>query len=332
MKTLRMIGIALFAVLMCVNFASCSSEEDVEPDVPQKPKEYMVSLGFTGEISVSESTLSRASGNDLYGINVLCCPATGDTKNYTAYAYGLFDDLTTINITLLEGYKYKFVATMIVDGKDKIYCNGGKYQEPFMPNNIWGCEITNSFVLSKSAWLDGLSMGFVRMIEGTFRYPNIDRYYGEYIDYIPTENGSVSINMLRTVFGFKVIAENLTEGTLSVKIPTSPILVISHPETEVEDVFAFYSVRDAFITEDYSLNIPINFTWTKTDGAIIPLGSHDITFKRLKRTIVTVKISDQTAENTMDITLEDGEITDGENVTIENGEIVNGNVETGTEE
>jgi hypothetical protein len=34
MKTLRMIGMALFAVLMCVNFASCSSEEVV----PEEPK------------------------------------------------------------------------------------------------------------------------------------------------------------------------------------------------------------------------------------------------------------------------------------------------------
>jgi len=330
MKTFRMIGMALIAILMCVNFASCSSD-DVTPDEPQKPKEYTVSLGFTGEISVSESPLSRASGNDLYGINVLSCPITDDTNTYSYYAYGLFDDLTTMNITLLEGYKYKFVATMIVDGKNKIYFSNGKYQEPFMPHDIWGCEITNSFILSTSKWLDGLSNGSVRMNEGTFSYPNLDRYYGEYIDYIPTENGSVSINMLRTVFGFKVITENLTEGTLSVEIPTSPTLVITYPATEIEDVFAFSRVRDAFVTEDYSVSININFTWTKADGAIIPLGKHSITFNRLKRTIVTVKISDQTTDNTMEITLEDGNITDGENVTIENGEIVDTNVDTETE-
>lgn len=33
MKTLRMIGMALFAVLMCMNFASCSSSDDDEPEV-----------------------------------------------------------------------------------------------------------------------------------------------------------------------------------------------------------------------------------------------------------------------------------------------------------
>lgn len=33
MKTFRMIGMALFAVLMCVNFAACSSSDDDEPEV-----------------------------------------------------------------------------------------------------------------------------------------------------------------------------------------------------------------------------------------------------------------------------------------------------------
>ena len=33
MKTLRMIGMALFAVLMCANFVSCSSSDDEEPEV-----------------------------------------------------------------------------------------------------------------------------------------------------------------------------------------------------------------------------------------------------------------------------------------------------------
>lgn len=35
MKTFRMIGMALFAVLMCVNFTSCSSEDEDEVEIPE---------------------------------------------------------------------------------------------------------------------------------------------------------------------------------------------------------------------------------------------------------------------------------------------------------
>ena len=35
MKTLRLVGMALFAVLMCVNFASCSSDDDPTEESPQ---------------------------------------------------------------------------------------------------------------------------------------------------------------------------------------------------------------------------------------------------------------------------------------------------------
>ena len=43
MKTLRLIGMALMAVLMCVNFVSCSNEE-LTPDDPNQEKYITVGL------------------------------------------------------------------------------------------------------------------------------------------------------------------------------------------------------------------------------------------------------------------------------------------------
>ena len=87
MKTLRMIGMALFAVLMCVNFAACSNEEN---EVPQERKEIMVSLGFGGDFEISESPLSRATSNDLYFIQV----GQGSLSSAKMCSYGLFDDVS----------------------------------------------------------------------------------------------------------------------------------------------------------------------------------------------------------------------------------------------
>ena len=51
MKTFRFIGMALFAVLMCVNFASCSSSED---DPTEEPEE--------GDVVVSGKKIAKIVG------------------------------------------------------------------------------------------------------------------------------------------------------------------------------------------------------------------------------------------------------------------------------
>ena len=78
-----MIGMAMFAILMCVNFASCSNDGN---EVPEQGKEIMVSLGFSGDFEISESPLSRATSDDLYLIRV----QKKNGSSYTSYAYGLF--------------------------------------------------------------------------------------------------------------------------------------------------------------------------------------------------------------------------------------------------
>ena len=47
MKTFRFIGIALFAVLMCVNLASCSSsDDDPRDDVSKKLQKSFVQVNM----------------------------------------------------------------------------------------------------------------------------------------------------------------------------------------------------------------------------------------------------------------------------------------------
>ena len=51
-------------------FLSCSNNTPVV-DEPETSKEYIVSLGFSGEITqISESPLRATEKNDLYGIQV----------------------------------------------------------------------------------------------------------------------------------------------------------------------------------------------------------------------------------------------------------------------
>ena len=327
MKTLRLIGMALFAVLMCVNFASCSNDDSVEPNNSQNPKEYMVSLGFSGEINVSESPLSRAEteeNNDLYGFVIYSCPNVEGQTKYTKYAYGLFDDVSSVNIKLLDGYKYKFTSTMIVNGKKIVPIVGDEYKWPFL------MRLTNSFTYSSASNLIHCEGGQIGN-PGYYR-AEADRYYGKLIDFIPSdENNAAVLYMKRIVFGAKFIAENLNEGQLTISMEDAPIVCLT-PEISTSDkIYTLSGVEKAFDTDDYFEEIPTVINWKKADGVIVPLGEHKINFKRNKLTTITIKVADITSDNNVSVELEDEEMGEGDDITIENGKIVDTNIGTETE-
>ena len=327
MKAFRFIGMALFAVFMCVNFASCSNDGEIDNE-PQKAKEYIVSLGFTGEISVSESPLSRTSNNDLYGFAVTCCPDIEGKNTYEAYAYGLFDDVTSIDIKLLEGYKYRFAITMIRDGKNVITETSGdgtgEYKWPFM------MSLQNKFIYSKTPayYIEGSTVN-----SGTCFRCVADRYYGVTEGFIPSEeNNSVNIYMKRVSFGAKFIAENLTEGELIISMDGShDVTNLTPDETTSEKIYTLAGLKEAYKSDEYIENVEINILWEKSDGVKVPLGDHIIGFKRNKLTTITIKVADLSSDKDISIELEDEEMGTGDNITIENGKIVDTNVGTDNE-
>lgn len=323
----------LFSLLVSAILISCGSENEptllpTEPLEPNQPKEYIVSLGFSGEITdITEMPLSRAVTNDLYGIQVYFKP-TNSNENYKPYAYGLFDDKSNMNIKLLEGYKYKIASTMIVNGKNIIFQDfEEKYStHPFVLSSIEGTEytgITNAFVTNLSYYFHYLASGGAGLKDyKTYYRANTDRYYGEYLDYTPTENGSISVNMKRVVFGAKFVTEGLTEGKIKIKIEEAPEIYITYGEsTEVEDIFTFanpsYSHDSKWTQDNYSETIPVSISWEKSDGAVIPLVSQDITFKRNIKTTITVKVKDNSINNGVDISNENNPMVNGDNIVID---------------
>lgn len=315
----------LFSILSVLLFLySCSGGNSIieEPTIekPTNPKEYIVSLGFSGEITnIEESPLSRAVTNDLYGIQVYSKPSSGG--EYKLYAYGLFDDKANMNIKLLEGYKYKFECTMVVDGKNKIYKDSQGYYLPFFLSPGGGVSVQHTFVYSTSSQMTALVYGVSTEVEkGAVKHLRADRYYGQVLDYDPIENGNVGIEMKRVSFGLKVITEGLTEGKIKITLKDASDLYITYPNIEVQDIYVFYGTYgsgSSWILDTYSETIPLSMTWEKSDGAIIPLVSQDITFKRNKLTTITVKVKDNSINNGVDVSQENTPMGDGGNITID---------------
>lgn len=323
----------LYLFLIGVLF-SCggSGEEELnpeEPDVNSEPKEYIVSLGMTGEIEVSESPLlGRASSDDLYGINVYY--KTPSSDNYNSYAYGLFDDKSKMIISLLEGYEYKFVATMIVNGKNRVTHSGNSYWEPFATGK--STTLSNYFNYNQGI-MKGLDRGntWLHPSSSTSVCPNTDRYYGETSDYTPSKDGSVSIDMKRVVFGAKFIADGLTEGKLIINCAGESLNIEYGKTLEIEEIFTFGNSSPLGLTwtaDNYSEERTISVSWEKSDGAIMPIVTGQlITFKRKTLTTITIKVKDSSVNNGVEISQEPGDLIPGDNITIESGTGVENPVE-----
>ena len=71
------------------------------------------------------------------------------------------------------------------------------------------------------------------------------------------------------------------------------------------------------------------FDYVREDGTVVPLGTHNLTFKRNAPTVVNVDMNDSSEASGVGVEFrESGELPEGDEVTIEGGEIVDTEVDT----
>ena len=328
---------ASIAMLSMLSLAtSCeNSNAPSEQPTPTEPEYVTVSLGLNVELDYEYEPLTRAEeNNDLYGIQVYSTPipATENAK-WTKYAYGLFDNVDNLAIKLIRGYEYKFVATMVKDGKNKVECLGdGAYGVPF--NHAFeetsGTTCYSNTQLSVSFIYDqlGMSLEHLNFID----YLTAELYYGELEGYIPSDNDSkATIELKRVSFGAKYIAKGdfAENGTLEILMKGAPQLNLNLAEgNEVSEIYSFEYVRAAWLDENYTETVSVSLRIAYSDGTSAPLGTHNITFKRNTTTVVNVDLT-VGGENGVGIQVtEGGEMPEDSEITIKDGEIVDTEIET----
>ena len=322
----------LFLLLAVVGmfFTACSEVGTTEqPTTPTEPEYVTVSLGLNVELDYEYEPLTRAEeNNDLYGIQVYSTPypATEDPE-WTKFAYGLFDTTDDLTIKLVRGYEYKFVATMVKDGKDKVEHYNGGYGAPF--SHQTGTQSYSKMQLSESFIYGQLGMSLESPI--TNDYLTGELYYGELESYIPGDNDSKAIIELKRIsFGAKYIAKGdfAENGTLEILMARAPQLNLNLAESnEVSEIYTFKNVRVAWLDENYTETIPVALRIAYSDGTTAPLGTHDIPFKRNKTTVVNVDMSIGGDNGVGFVITDGGEIPVGDEITIEDGEIVDTEIE-----
>lgn len=320
--------------LLPLLFFGCSKETTTnEVDPPAENAEtYTVSFAFQGDITVSERPLSKAEvAKNLYGINVYYKKDGEDT--YKPYGYGLFDNLESMTISLLTGYKYKFVCTMVVEGTQKI---SGKqqwnsqtqtyyrinYSAPFTYDNgsnynSYNTVLNNKFIIGDNYLFDGIAKGYSNFVTNILEngyengtsssYPQIDRYYGETTDYVPQKDGSVTIDLKRTVFGAKFIVEGLVDGTLNISDYNGAFnnVKITQDALTNEAIYTFSDVKAAWQKNDYSQTFTVTLTWNRSNGVSQKLEDQQITFKRNVMTEVKINLNGTASDSGIGINKDD---------------------------
>lgn len=298
-----------------------------QEELPLTPKVYHVNLAFAGEaaneIEVSRDPLSKAGEvdtNDIYIINVYHKPPL--ESGYSKYAYGAFDRLENMSLDLYEGTLYQFKATLVKDGRNKLYMMYPNRYYWFANEDYVG-EIGNKFIVGE--WGDyeygaGIWANFVR--EGDtykfYSYPMWDRYYGIESDYVP-ENSTVAINLYRAVFGAKVNIVGLTEGSLSFHIENAPEVIVRAdslytPDNIYQMNLPDYEMESIKAGERYSYKYRTMITWTDATGSrSVKILDEQINYARLERTIFNVTLKQGAVEQgNVEFNIEQEEIADGE--------------------
>ena len=129
-------------------WTGCQKADQVKFD---SGEEVTVSLNLTGDFDadVSQQPLTKAEAtNDAYAINVYY-DKEGDGYQNDLYAYGLFDNVADMTITLLSNHKYKFYCSLVKDAKSTLYYGQAfnntysGYAYPFQTNSSNSTNSTN---------------------------------------------------------------------------------------------------------------------------------------------------------------------------------------------
>lgn len=325
----------LFVAAAMAVVAVVSCQKNALPETSDQEQEYVtVQLGMGGELDVTYEPMTRGNdNNDLYGIQVYSAPKDQENPSWSYYAYGIFDDVNDLTVSLLKGFQYKFVATMVVDGKSKIYYSTFKngYDDPFYVHGQGYDSLDNKFTYSASYCISCIDDGYSRLKDTYYYYrPNTDRYYGELVGYVPEDssNDKAKIKMVRTSFQatFQAKGKLAVTGQLEILMDEAPAVVLDLAnEKKHSDYYTFQYVKKAHDNKnsyEEKIDVSINWYYQNEDGSTVavPLGTHKITYPRVQNTVLHINLENTNVDGGIGFELtEAGEMALGEEYTINDG-------------
>ena len=264
-----------------------------------------VSLKVSGEfeVEVTQDPITKATTSyDAYGINIYY-DKEGDGTTNDIYAYGLFDNVADMCITMLSNHKYRVCCTLVKDARKTLYFGQAfnnaysGYAYPFQTNSSGSTLLNNKFIIGTTTYFSGMSSGKAHIITTTSpsssnATPNasINRFYGETDQYEPVPNGTIEIYLKRVVFGAKFVVNGVKEGTLQVTCGDFFNKTYTADDAGAENIYSFTDTYTCWQKET-PLALSIGFTYISDRGSLWKISqSQDITFKRNVMTTVDITL------------------------------------------
>lgn len=267
----------LFSVL-CLTLIGCSKSDPVR----HKSEEMTVSLNLTGDfdVEVEQNPLTKAGtfSNDAYGINVYY-DKEGDGTTDDIYAYGVFDNVSDMSITMLSNHKYRVCCTLIKDARTALYFGQAfnntysGYCYPFQTNASGSTLLNNKFIIGTSTYLSGMSSGNAHIASTTSpstsnatKNASVNRFYGETDQYEPVPNGTIDVYLKRVVFGAKFVISGVEEGSLEVTCGDFFNKTYKADDPGAEQIYSFTDTYTCWQKET-PMVVTISFTYTSDRGS-----------------------------------------------------------------
>ena len=242
----------LIASLMAAcSICGCNKIDSPTDNENNMEQECKVAINLLGDITTSETEMTKSTSptNNLYGVQVY--------QDGEKFAWGIFDDVSCMNINMKSGHVYLVKVCMVKDAKSLVsyysLTNGGvqvKNQGPFLMSDVDrfdnlyyrnGYIKSNLFFYNSNAYYQYYDSPTSTEMK-TYSYSSVNKYcelgqlglgslngvdyptcvdwfYGEKGEYVPQgEFGQMDIPLKRTGFKLKYELSGVTDGQVTVKI------------------------------------------------------------------------------------------------------------------
>lgn len=281
----------------------------------------------TNQYKESEEPLLRSisGSSDLYGFQVYRCDNTDSEYPETEYkvCYGIFDNISDIEIELSNKYKYNIEMVYLPNGKNLVYYHSsGCYELPFN-EFFWNPTALNTVYYSESNNIYALNMICVNENDNNNRSSgyyrtDIDYYYGYLLNFVPKSNETITIDLKNMIWGLKLKAKRV-EGEnynqLIVKInsrsncPKTFYLNVNDDITEfvIPKILLGGSAENYYKDSSYEYFVDFSVGTEKNPFEIV---NGSIGIKRNVMKVIEFNVTNDKTNSTINITTDNNEMTE----------------------
>jgi uncharacterized protein (TIGR02145 family) len=264
---------------------SCDKEIETLISVQLNPSFLTLSEGSNEPMKMKSATVDTVQ---VYAIQVY--------ENYVPYYYGLFTDVSKMQIALTTSktYKFKVVAYKSGTGKGLKTITDSEGVNYYLPTKM---AVKNAFV--KGDLLKDIDSPTTLNLSGLQKdFAEVDAFYATKSVTVEKGTTTIDFSLLRMGFGINFTVDALNSGTMEIYLGNDTIKLNSS-KTTANTVRQFNKATNNFTdihskAETFGDSIAVSAKWTGTNGTVVTASGK---YKFLRNYQKTINIQLNTTTN-----------------------------------